>query len=123
MTERYNFPLGSFGGVFGTSAELKTEGQVTPYDAEAIAGEQLENTWFDLVVNALAEHGEDFADAIAWTETIAVLCRVPDYGDKGWTLWTTHRVYFPTVYDGNFGVSSVSRSPSHEATKPIGGGG
>jgi hypothetical protein len=83
-------------------------------------------TWRALITQALAEHGESWADVEACTLTDAALDRPFNAGfghpeGEPFTLWTTHRVYFPGVWDGAEWVDSVPRHPNGEATEHVGG--
>lgn len=69
-------------------------------------------TWEDVVSNTLSEEELDKPFDDGWGGP----CGLP------FTLWTTRRTYFPTVYDGSEWVSSVARNPDGIATDHIGGG-
>lgn len=80
-------------------------------------------TWRKDLVEALAAHGERFADIIASTLTEEEMDREFDAGPGEiggcpFTLWTIHRVYFPAGTDnGDEWVDSVSRLPDGLPTK------
>lgn len=83
-------------------------------------------SWFELLSDAMSEHGEAWEDVASCTLSDADL-HVPfdtGYGGsrgKAFTLWTTNRAYFPAVYDGAEWVESVSRHPDGVATHHVGG--
>lgn len=86
----------------------------------------LMTTWRRELIEALAEHGESFADIVRTTLSETELDKEfdPGYGcTEGvpFTTWTNQRVYFPWTYDGAEGVASVSRDPSDEKTTHVGG--
>lgn len=72
-----------------------------------------------------ARHGDNF-DGLVTTATDAELDArfVVEFGRSrvaDFTAWTPTRVYFPWVYDGKKGVTSVPRHPCDEATEAVGG--
>ena len=84
------------------------------------------NNWKKLIEYEMKENGETFEDVVECTLTDEELM-VEFYDDYGcsegapFTLWTTHRVYFPVVYDGSEWVESVSRNPDGKPTRHLGG--
>jgi len=84
-------------------------------------------TWRKLLLPALAEQGEGFADIISNTITPEQMDIEFDEGygsPEGipFTVWTHKRVYFPICYDGAEWVGSASRNPDGVATVHQGGG-
>ena len=83
-------------------------------------------SWRTMITEEMAKHGETWNDVVACTLTEKELDRQfdDDYGaakGKWFTLWTTHRVYFPAVYDGLEWCDSVSRNPDGKPTGHVGG--
>lgn len=83
--------------------------------------------WRELISDEINEHHESWKDVIdhipkgeSWLEE--KFC--DGYGELegcAFTLWTTKRVYFPTVHGGAEWVESVSRDPCNERTRHMGG--
>lgn len=122
---RYEFPLGDFAGVFGELAQLKSEGTEVPVDDDGISEVVWRApTWREMLGEALSKNDETVADIVCghWDHG-GQEDEAPDYGDKGFTIWTSNNIYFPVVYDGEFSVASVPRHPRAKATEPVGGGG
>lgn len=89
-------------------------------------GKRRGTTWRNLLVREMDEHSESFGDLVAITLTDAELDAEFDEGfgcSEGmpFTAWTTHRVYFPAVYDGSEWVASVARNPDGVPTCHVGG--
>ena len=82
--------------------------------------------WKKLIQQEMENHNETFKDVVECTLTDEELM-VEFYDGYGcsegapFTLWTTHRVYFPMVYDGDEWVGSVSRNPDGKPTYHFGG--
>lgn len=79
-------------------------------------------TWRELILDALAEHGETFEDVVANTMNDADMDKGFDNSSAEgcpFTLWTNNRVYFPTEYEGAVGVESVSRHPDGKPTHHV----
>lgn len=84
------------------------------------------DNWKKLIKYEMQEQGETFDDVVECTLTEQQLLVEFDsgYGSSGgepFTLWTTNRVYFPVVYDGDEWVESVSRNPDGKPTHHFGG--
>ena len=82
--------------------------------------------WKELIQLQMKIHEETFEDVVETTLTEEELVEPFDAGyggseGKPFTLWTTHRVYFPVVYDGAEWVESVSRNPDGKPTYHFGG--
>ena len=81
--------------------------------------------WRKLLTDEMSIQGETFDDIVSSTLTQESLNAEFDAGygaENGapFTVWTTHRVYFPTTYDGSEDVASVSRNPDGKPTSHIG---
>jgi hypothetical protein len=86
----------------------------------------MKTTWRKILVDAMEETNESFADIESSTLTEAELDTEFDNGyglSEGapFTVWTKNHVYFPAVYDGAEWAASVSRNPNGHATNHIGG--
>ena len=86
-------------------------------------------TWYLLITDALAAHGESWDTVESHTLAAEALDRPFDastgaYDPDGadFTLWTTRSVYFPLQYDGAKWVGRVARHPDGQPTAPLGGG-
>jgi hypothetical protein len=82
--------------------------------------------WKELIQEEMKDHNQTFEDVVECTLTDEELQVSFDSGygcSEGapFTLWTTHRVYFPVVYDGAEWVGSVSRNPDGKPTYHLGG--
>ena len=82
--------------------------------------------WKELIQEEMKQQGETFEDVVECTLNDKELVVEFDSGYGGsegapFTLWTTHRVYFPVVYDGAEWVGSVSRNPDGKPTYHLGG--
>ena len=82
--------------------------------------------WKELIQEEMKNHNETFEDVVECTLTEEGLQLSFNDGFGGsegtpFTLWTTHRVYFPVVYDGAEWVGSVSRNPDGKPTSHLGG--
>ena len=82
--------------------------------------------WKELIEQQMNLKSETFEDVVECTLTEEELVEHFDAGyggseGKPFTLWTTHRVYFPVVYDGAEWVGSVSRNPDGKPTYHFGG--
>lgn len=83
-------------------------------------------SWREKIAREMADRGETFDDVISSTLTDEELDVTFDDGfgapeGKHFTAWTSHYVYFPTVYDGAESVASVPRDPCGEPTWHVGG--
>ena len=103
--------------------------------------------WQEMIEDDMKQYGESWTDVVAevvakqerWLEDEDCYPTDPEMhhpppslgrkfddgygGPEGcwFTVWTTNRVYFPTVYDGAESVRSVPRNPCEEATPHVGG--
>jgi hypothetical protein len=83
-------------------------------------------SWREEITEAMEIAGESWDEVVGCTLTEAELdSRFRDEHKaeaegQPFTLWTEHRVYFPTVYDGSEQVDSVPRNPCGEATPHVG---
>ena len=87
---------------------------------------KLTSNWKKLIQYEMELQGETFEDVVECTLTDEELVVEFDGGfgcswGKPFTLWTTHRVYFPVTYDGAEWVGSVSRNPDGKPTYHFGG--
>lgn len=86
----------------------------------------MKTTWRKLLVDAMGETNESFADIESSTLTEGELDTEFDNGyglSEGvpFTVWTKNHVYFPAVYDGAEWAASVPRNPNDHATNHVGG--
>ena len=90
-----------------------------------------QDTWRRLIAEEMEAHGETLDGAASWSVTACQDPKCPcqdNGGDLGWLdqpfsngygeprghsfrMWTTDRVYFPHVYDGNETCRSAPRHP------------
>jgi len=85
------------------------------------------DTWRNLLTDALRKRGETLTDLVSCTLTEDELTSEFDsgFGDvngKPFTAWTAATVYFPLCFDGREWVGSVSRHPDGRPTTHQGGG-
>jgi len=85
-------------------------------------------TWRELITEEMEWHDETLDDVVAAAPELATGWLDDEfhngYGSSegcAFTVWTTHYVYFPGVYDGKEWVASVSRHPDGKPTKHVGG--
>ena len=86
----------------------------------------MKTTWRKLLVGAMEETKDSFADIESSTLTEGELDTEFDNGyglSEGvpFTVWTKNHVYFPAVYDGAEWVAAVPRNPNGHATNHVGG--
>lgn len=84
-------------------------------------------TWKMLIQREMDAHGESWAEVCGHTFREGQLDTefYDGYGSTNgcpFTLWTTHRVYFPIKYDGAEWCGSAPRNPCDEASKHQGCG-
>lgn len=80
-------------------------------------------TWRQEIEKEMEKHGEEFSDIERIAADEGTLDKPFDPSVEGgpFTIWTTHRVYFPACYDGLEWVASVPRHPCDERTGHVGG--
>ncbi|NGX57216.1 MAG: hypothetical protein K940chlam3_00100 [Chlamydiae bacterium] len=83
-------------------------------------------TWRELIEAEMERRGECWEDVVAFSPEEINWDKEFDPGfgtseGEPFTLWTTQRVYFPSVYDGAEEAESVPRNPRDEVTHHIGG--
>jgi hypothetical protein len=82
-------------------------------------------TWRDMIAEIMKWRDETFDDVeyMTLSEDELDTSFKNEYGSLNgvpFTLWTHNRVYFPVMYDGLVGVSSVPRNPCGEKTDHVG---
>lgn len=100
---------------------------VEEFLAEREADPAAQDSWENLLGEAMAANGESWAQVEAHTLSEFDLQRRFHTGfgrlcGSPFTLWTARYVYFPVQYDGRESVGFVSRHPSGEASRHWGGG-
>ena len=85
-----------------------------------------DESWRQLIGEALEGNGESWADVVGQTPTDADLDKEFDAGfgspeGCAFTLWTRENVYFPICYDGAESVGSAPRNPCDKALSHQGG--
>jgi hypothetical protein len=85
----------------------------------------VDETWADVVAVALGPCPNNYGREEEVEPSEPSMDTIFDCGFGGangcaFTVWTTHRVYFPVEYDGAESVASVPRNPCDEATEHVG---
>ncbi len=83
-------------------------------------------TWRELITEEMESYGETLDDIIGQAPLSTEWMDQP-FDARNWrteglpfTVWTATRIYFPTSYDGQESVASVSRHPDGQPTGHIG---